>query len=156
MKYFEKFNPKKYHFLDFQAKIMLGVVNKNCLQLNNSQLLSCSWRVWVLYTCTVVNVYIFPQYRQVFFASLSKTPGGSGQVESCVRVPGCGVRMSIDCVYIIWLGDRLYKCPAFWIRRGDSTKKFPQELLSSSGSALTTYFNNFQVFSIFSIKTKSK
>ena len=102
MKYFEKFNPKKYHFLDFQAKIVLGVVNKNCLQLNNSQLLLLESVSCVqLYS---LDVYIFPQcntiiravmYRQVFFASLSKTPGGSGAVELCVRVPGCGCQLIV-------------------------------------------------------------
>ena len=101
MKYSEKFSFKKYHFLDFQAKIMLGVVNKNCLQLNNSQLL-------LLESVSCVQLYSFRcvhipslqssvMYRQVFFASLSKTPGGSGQVELCVRVrvPGCGCQLIV-------------------------------------------------------------
>lgn len=47
---------QKYHFLDFQAKIMLGVVNKNCLQLNNSQLQLESVSTVQLYSCQCVHI----------------------------------------------------------------------------------------------------
>ena len=105
MKYFEKFNPKKYHFLDFQAKIMLGVVNKNCLQLNNSQLLLLESSVSCVQLYSL-DVYIFPQYnhpcRDVQTGLLCFTFKNAGwQRISRVVCAGTRVRMSIDCVYII-------------------------------------------------------
>ena len=81
--------PQKYHFLDFQAKIMLGVVNKNCLQLNNSQLQLESVSTVHSYSCQCVHIpfnHLWCTGRGLLCFTFKTPVGGSSRVGLCVRV----------------------------------------------------------------------